>query len=133
MFGVRFKPASNLADWQSLIQMTDKSTGELIDLSGGATPITWALRARLIGKAKPGYAQIAIDNAGLGGITLQGVGVMQIYVPASVMQTLQTGSYQVYLIATNGTMTRQIYIGLLPVMGDPIYVAPDYGFGYRYG
>ena len=53
--------------------------------------------------------------------------------PASVMATLQTGSYQVYLIATNGTMTRHIYIGLLPVLGDPIYTAPDYGFGYRYG
>jgi len=49
------------------------------------------------------------------------------------MQTLQTGSYQVYLIATNGTFTRQIYIGLLPVLGDPIYVGADYGFGYRYG
>ena len=113
--------------------MTDKTSGELIDLSGGATPITWTLKARLIGKVKPGYAQINIDNAGLGGITLQGPGVMAIYVPASVMATLQTGSYQVYLIATNGTFTRQIYIGLLPVIGDPIYVGADYGFGYRYG
>ena len=127
MFAARFKPVSNQADWQSLIQITDKATGALLDLTGGTTPLTWTIEARLQGERWLRPWLKAATGDGSGYLSVAGLGLLQILFPVTVMQGLEIGSYEMFLGVTNGTLTRQIYLGLLPVVGKHTRLAPGYG------
>lgn len=133
MFRSRLKPISNQADWTCFIQMTDKDTGALLDLTGGSTPLTWTLEARLQGGryARP-WLQIASDD-GSGQLYVAALGVLGIWVPVGTMQSFEMGSYELFLGVTNGVFTRQISLGLLPIIGKSVGMASAYGLGRYYG
>lgn len=129
MFGTRFKPVSNQADWQSIVQMTDKATGALLDLTGGSTPLIWTVEARLQNERPLRPWLTAASNDGSGYLTVLGLGLLQIWFPVAVMQAMEPGSYNVTLIVTNGVYTRQIWLGLLPVSGRKISIGQGYSLG----
>lgn len=133
MFNTRLKPVSNQGDWLCFIQMTDKDSGALLDLTGGSTPLSWTLEARLQG-GRPSRAFIRISTADASGqLYVAALGVLGIWVPVGNMQTLEVGSYQIFLGVTNGAFTRQISLGLLPIIGKPVNIASAYGTGRYYG
>lgn len=132
MFISRFKPVSNQADWESLIQLTDRATGNLLDLTGGSNPLTWTIEARLQGKRYLRPWLSAASNDGSGYLTIQGPGLLRIWFPVAVMQSMEPGSYQTTLIVTDNTLTRQIWVGLLPVIGKEISIGAGYSLGGSY-
>lgn len=132
MFQARFKVVSNLADWESLIQMTDRATGDLLDLTGGSMPLIWSIEARLQGERYLRPWLSAASNDGSGSLTVQGPGLLRIWFPAAVMSAMTPGSYIVTLIVTDGTLTRQIWAGLLPVIGKDISIGQGYSLGGAY-
>jgi hypothetical protein len=129
MFNVRLKPITNFADWLTAIQMTERSTGELLDLTGGDVPLTWTLEVRLQGGRwlRPWIKTDSSDGSGQ--LTVAALGVLQIFIPAAVMEGLEPGSYGMSLTVTNGVFTRQIFTGLLPIVGQHVSIAPGYGLG----
>jgi hypothetical protein len=129
MFSLRFKPVSNQADWLCNVQMTDKATGELLDLTGGSAPLTWTIEARLVGRRplRPWLAASSTD--GSGALTVAGLGILKIWFPVAQMQSLEPGSYEISLIVTNGAFTRQMSLGLLPVVGREISISTGYAIG----
>lgn len=129
MFQTRFKPVSNQADWDTLIQMTDRATGELLDLTGGAKPLTWTVEARLQGKRYLRPWLSAASNDGSGYLTIQGPGLLRIWFPVAIMGSMEPGSYRMTLIVTDQTLTRQIALGLLPVVGREISIGAGYSLG----
>jgi hypothetical protein len=131
MFNVRLKPVSNQADWVCFMQMTDKDTGELLDLTGGSVPLTWTFEARLQGGRwlRP-FLQTSSDD-GSGQIYVAALGVLGLNFPVATMQALEVGSYELFLGVTNGVFTRQISLGLLPVVGKSVSIAPGYRIGLR--
>lgn len=50
------------------------------------------------------------------GVTIVDIGVIQILIPASLMQKLRGGTYSAALVMTDGVNTREIFIGQLPVI-----------------
>lgn len=50
------------------------------------------------------------------GISIIDIGVIQILIPAVMMQQLHGGTYSADLIVTDGANTRQMFIGRLPVL-----------------
>lgn len=134
MFAARFRPVSNLADWQTIVQMTDVATGDLLDLTGGSTPLTWTIEARLQNyRNRPLRPWLqASTGDGSGSLTVLGLGLLQIFFAASVMQAMEPGSYEVRLTVTNGTYTRQIWTGLLPVTGREISIGQGYSLGGQF-
>lgn len=58
------------------------------------------------------------------GISIIDIGVIQVLVPASQMQQLCGGTYNVGLIFTDGVNTRQISIGTLPVFQGSVSRLP---------
>lgn len=134
MFGAKFRPVSNLADWETICQLTDRATGELLDLTGGAKPLTWTIVAKLQNERYLRPWLTAASNDGSGYLTIIGPGLLRIWFPAAVMGSMQPGSYQVTLVVTDGTLTRQIWIGLLPVIGNEISIGAGYSLaGGFYG
>ena len=133
MFNLRLKPVTNLADWQMFMQLTDKNTGELLDLTGGDVPLTWTLEVRIQAQRylRP-WLKVSTGD-GTGSLYVAALGVLGILFPAAVMAGLEPGSYRMSLIVANGVFTRQIFTGLLPVVGQPTSIAPGYGAGYLYG
>jgi hypothetical protein len=130
MFNVRLKPISNQADWTTFIQMTSKQDGSLLDLTGGTTPLTWTLEARLKGERWTRPWLLIATNDGSGWLYVAALGVLGINVPVGTLQSLEMGSYDLYLSVTNGVFTRQIYLGLLPIAGKHVASLPSYGYGY---
>lgn len=133
MFNVRLKPITNLADWQSFVQITSKNTGELLDLTGGDVPLTWTIMVQLQADrgARPWLK--ASTGDGSGQLYVAALGVLGIFFPASITAGLEPGSYRMSLTVANGVFTRQIFAGLLPVVGQHTSIAPGYGAGYLYG
>jgi hypothetical protein len=129
MFSLRFKPVANTADWLCNVQMTDKATGELLDLTGGSVPLTWTIEARLVGKRPLRPWLSASSTDGSGALTTPALGILQIFFPVTQMQSLEPGSYEISLIVTNGIFTRQMSLGLLPVVGREISIATGYAIG----
>lgn len=129
MFNFRTKPVSNQADWLMFIQMTDKNTGELLDLTGGDVPLTWTIEARLQGDRwlRP-YLQASTGD-GSGCLYVAALGVLGVFFPAAIMEGVELGSYDLFLGVTNGVYTRQVSLGLMPVTGKHISIAPGYGQG----
>lgn len=129
MFGARFRPVSNIADWETIVQMTDRATGNLLDLTGGTLPLTWTIEARLQGERylRPWLSASTVDGSGY--LTIMGPGLLRIWFPVAVMGAMQPGSYNVTLIVTDGTLTRQIWMGLLPVGGKDISIGQGYSLG----
>lgn len=58
------------------------------------------------------------------GISIIDIGVVQVLIPASMMQQLHGGTYQVGMIFTDGVNTRQISIGTLPVFQGSVSKLP---------
>jgi hypothetical protein len=68
---------------------------------------------------------ISLITAQLGtGITMIGLGKIQIRVPASTMQKLRNKTYMASLALYNGADTRQIFVGKLPMIGGGVSTAP---------
>lgn len=129
MFSARFRPVSNLADWETLIQMTDRATGDLLDLTGGTKPLTWSIVAKLQGKRYLRPWLTAATNDGSGYLTVIGPGLLRIWFPVAVMGAMEPGSYHVTLVVTDQTLTRQIWVGLLPVIGNELSIGAGYSLG----
>lgn len=72
----------------------------------------------------------ALISASLGkGISIIDIGVIQILIPAGLMQKLSGGTYSASLIMTDGSSTRQVFIGQLPIIQAhlskvPVFVDP---------
>lgn len=132
MFAARFRIVSNLADWETTIQMTDRATGALLDLTGGSKPLTWTVEARLQGERYLRPWLSAASNDGSGYLTVVGPGLLRIWFPAAIMSSMTPGSYTVYLIVTDNTLTRQIWVGLLPIIGKDISIGQGYSLGGGY-
>lgn len=125
MFKLRLKPVSNQADLQMNIVIRDKQTGELLDLTGANPGLTWRFEAWPVGAR---YAQqpYLTGSTDTGELTVTGPGTLQIFFPVGVMQSIEPGSYKMQLIVFDGTFTRAIYVGLLPVVG---MAQLNYGYG----
>jgi hypothetical protein len=109
--------------------MTDRATGDLLDLTGGSKPLTWTIEARLQGERwlRPWLSATSVDGSGY--LTIIGPGLLRIWFPQAVMGAMQPGSYNVTLVVTDGTLTRQIAVGLLPVDGREISIGTGYTLG----
>lgn len=66
-----------------------------------------------------------IIQAQLGsGITVTGLGVVQVRVPASTINMLRHRTYNVGMIMTNGQDTRQIFVAKQPILYGGVSTAP---------
>jgi len=111
MFNARFKPVSNQADWATALFFNDRATGSAIDLTG----LAFMLAAQLLGQPN---APALIGSTATGELTNPSLGVLQVYFPASRMQGLTPGSYQVGMTVfqVSSGFTVQAMLGLLPVV-----------------
>jgi hypothetical protein len=108
MFIGPLSPVSNKADWSDSIELTDDTTGALIDISG-ATAITLEVQDPQTGGA--------VLTASLGsGITLISTGVFQWSFTAAQMSNLPEKTYDVGVLITMNSQTTQLVIGQLPVL-----------------
>jgi hypothetical protein len=120
MFNARFKPVSNQADWSTTLTFVDRAQGTPVDLTG----LSFTLSAQLAGSRN---APALNGSTATGELTNPSLGVLQVYVPASRMQGLTPGSYQVGMTvfqASSG-FTAQVLLGVLPVIAG--LVGPSAG------
>lgn len=99
-------PVSNRADWTDTIELTDATTGELVDLTGAT--IVLAVRDRrgcLILEA-------STDN---GRITFPITGQIHFEFPVSTVRGIAPGTYDIGLTMTRDDMTEQILIGSVAI------------------
>jgi hypothetical protein len=121
-----FPQVTNRETWNPTIGIYDDDTGLAIDL----TNITFQLEIRRIGPYRQfagdgyaGYDQIGsysdcgpILSATLGnGLTVIDTGIVQVFFTETQMRSLEPGTYAVSMTANDGTITRQIFVGRLPV------------------
>jgi hypothetical protein len=113
MFQARFKPVTNQSDWATSIQFNDKASGAPIDITGDDLPLSFNLALKPVGE---GNTPSLTGSTATGELTLPSLGILQIFFPASRMQALSPGSYDVGLTVTNGLNTAQILLGRLPIV-----------------
>jgi hypothetical protein len=106
-FTAKFKPVSNQGDWSTWVHMFDRATGEDLDLSALAfqlAAVELSCGAALTGSSSTGE------------LTVPSLGYLQIFFPVGRMQAMPPGSYRVGLTMANGVYTRQLILGLLPIV-----------------
>jgi hypothetical protein len=120
MFKARFKPVSNQADWASAITFNDRTTGLPIDLSD----LTFSVAAQLLNQQN---SPTLVGSTDTGELTNPTTGVLQLYFPASRMQGLTPGSYQVGMTVNQASSGRtvQVLLGILPVLAG--FTGPSAG------
>lgn len=99
--------ATNTADWKTQFQFNDSDTGSLIDFTGATIEIDV--------KDFDGCRRIQASTSN-GLITIQSTGIFELDIPASTMECLCPGTYQiggVYLL--NGE-TISLFTGSLAVI-----------------
>jgi hypothetical protein len=87
--------------------MTDRETGEDLDLS------TLAFNLAAV-ELSCGVA--LVGSSSTGELTAPSLGYLQIFFPVGRMQAMPPGSYRVGLTMANGIYTRQLILGLLPIV-----------------
>jgi hypothetical protein len=113
--------ASNRADWQEAVVLTDEDTGELIDISLCRITLSVVKMAR----SRPddyggqnGYnnAVSLTGSTDTGEITLPDVGTFQWIFVADQMAGLPPGEYQIGVRITQDTRTVQLIIGTVNIL-----------------
>src|ERR1700738_3898149 len=111
MINARFKPISNQSDWSTACVINDRATGTPIDLTN---IVTITLAVQMINQPNN---PILTGSLTTGEITKPSLGIIQIYFPATRMQALTPGSYQVGMILADAVpRTVELFLGLLPVV-----------------
>ncbi len=119
MFQAKFKPISNGADWSTNISFTDQATGEPIDLTGGDVPNSFTFIAQPVQNNRWVLNPSLVGSSATGEITIVSPGLLNLFFPATRMNTMRVGSYRCGLTITNlptGPYTIEIFLGLLPVL-----------------
>jgi hypothetical protein len=119
MFKARFKPVSNQADWATTLTFNDRIAGTPIDITG----LSFTLTAQLLGCQN---APTLNGSTATGELTNPSLGVLQVYFPASRMQGLTPGSYQVGMTVFQASSgyTVQVMLGILPVIAGIVGMSP---------
>lgn len=120
-----FPPISNREDLYQLLEFFDDDTGDAIDLS----PYSFSLEIRRTGPNLDGASGYTptydygsyndygpVIKASLGsGLTIIDTGILELFVAASTIKSLNDGNYKMAMTVTDGTYTRQVFLGWLPV------------------
>jgi hypothetical protein len=136
-FHAKLKEASNQSDWALPIQFLERSSGQLVDLSGDdfyiavvptAPPPGSGYRSfnygSGYGNAYAGRTAVLQGSTLTGELTVTGPGMLYVYFPVASMRSLPAGMYKVGLTCSNGAQTIQVAIGYLPVR-DGIVMQPQ--------
>lgn len=121
---VFFQPYSNREDFITTVGIYDDDTGAAINLSGWT--FEFEIRIPRPHFDSSGYIPwfdfgtpfetTPLITASLGsGITVLDTGILQILIPEATFRQLTAHTYMACLTGTNGTDTRQFFIGQLPV------------------
>jgi hypothetical protein len=106
------EPVSNAETWQDNIEFYDDETGDAYSLAS-ATEITLKLRDRESGST-------VLSGSMTGGeIDIVGAaadGVVQFTFAASTMSALDPKTYEVGVLLSTSSLTRQLILGTLPVL-----------------
>jgi hypothetical protein len=81
--------ATNNADWKTQFEFTDGETGDLLDFTGATIEIEVRERGRCYA---PSCIEASVDN---GKIVILALGTFEMTVPASEMQRLSPGTYDI--------------------------------------
>lgn len=109
-FRAIFPEVSNQADWNGNAQLTDRASGQPIDMSN---IVTATLALQLLGQCN---SPILSGSLATGEITFPTPGIMLWRFPAARMQGLTPGAYDVGIILADAVPnTWQFIIGRLPV------------------
>lgn len=119
---ILFPRVTNREDFNTVLSLVDDSDGSPIDLSA----ITFQCeirRLRFMGFGSPYYDSTIYDGGPVilatlanGFLTVIDLGKLQIRIPESAMKALCAATYQLSMTCTDGTDTRQIFLGRLPVV-----------------
>jgi hypothetical protein len=120
--------ASNRADWQEAVVLTDQDTGDLIDISLCRITMTVVRMSRNpnaygggygasgYGGSSYGYDGVALTGStDTGEITLPDVGTFQWLFAASRMSCLHQGEYQIGVRISQDSRTMQLIVGTVNV------------------
>lgn len=99
--------ATNSADWKTQFQFTDDDTGDLIDFTGATIEIDV--------KDYDGCRRIQAST-GNGFITIQSIGIFELDVPASTMETLCPGTYQIGGVYSLNGEINSLFTGSLAII-----------------
>lgn len=122
---VYFPQVTNRESWKAIVTCKDGDTGELIDLTG----FTFACEVRRVPNNLldqsgyvPYYDYGSVDDAGasitlaLGsGVTVVGLGQVQLDITVAQMRSLAPDTYSIALTAMLDDEARQVFLGTLPV------------------
>jgi hypothetical protein len=99
--------ATNNADWKTQFQFTDADTGDLIDFTGATIEIDV--------KDYDGCRKVAASTSN-SLIIIQSAGIFELDVPASTMQTLCPGTYQIGGVYSLNGETISLFTGTLAIV-----------------
>jgi hypothetical protein len=115
--------ASNRADWQEAVVLSDQDTGDLIDISLCRITLTVVKMPRNPNVYnRDGYYGYDHDGVALTGstdtgeITLPDVGTFQWLFPADRMTCLRQGEYQIGVRISQDDRTMQLIVGTVNVI-----------------
>lgn len=99
--------ATNNADWKTQFEFTDADTGDLIDFTGATIEIDV--------KDSDGCRVVAAST-GNGLITIQDTGIIELDVPATTMENLCAGTYQIGGVYSLNGDTISLFTGSLAII-----------------
>jgi hypothetical protein len=98
----------NNADWKTQFQFTDGETGDLIDFTGADIEI--------VVRDCEGWHHRITASTDNGMIAIVGLGTFELDVPASSMECLRAGSYQMGGVYTLNGETISLFTGSLSII-----------------
>jgi len=99
--------ATNNADWKTQFQFNDADTGDLIDFTGATIEIDV--------KDFDGCLRIQASTSN-GLITIQSTGIFELDVPATTMECLCAGTYQIGGVYSLNGETISLFTGSLAII-----------------
>lgn len=110
--------ASNRADWQEAVVLTDQDTGDLIDISLCRITMTLTDLPRDPGAFGYSYSGSAVltGSTDSGEITLPDVGTFQWWFTPTRMAALRQGEYQIGVRISQDDRTVQLIVGTVNVV-----------------
>jgi hypothetical protein len=123
----KLKETSNQSDWSMPVQFIDRTTGNLVDLTGSSVQIAVAATTPPpdvnyrgwygygTGAPNIGRRPVLVGSTDTGEVTIAGPGMLMVYFPVTRMQSLPAGMYKVGMTLANAGLTVQLFIGYLPV------------------
>src|SRR5688572_9843177 len=112
MYTGSLEPVSNAETWQDELEFYDDATGTAYDLTD-VTEITLKLRDRDSGTTVLSGSMTGGELDVVGAAT---AGVVQFTFSASAMSALDPGQYDVGVLLSTSTITRQLILGTVPVL-----------------